>query len=96
MFPLGVGVIALFVSGVIPMVPKIAFTAAELIAWAGGIYAFARSRWFAPGTALALSALPLFFAWRSLVNYFYVVPLLVLAVYLANRDEAAQPERLTA
>lgn len=83
MFPLGIGVIALFVSNVVPMLPKIAFAAAQLIAWVGGAGAFARLR-LSPASGVVLAALPLFFAWRSLVNYFYLVPLLTLAVVLAE------------
>jgi hypothetical protein len=37
-----------------------------------------------PATVAALGALPLFFAWRSLANYFYLVPVLALAVYYAS------------
>jgi hypothetical protein len=83
MFPMGVGVISLFVSGVLPMAPKLAFGIAELAAWGGSTYAFWRSRLLIPASAAALGALPLFFAWRSLVNYFYLVPILALAFTLA-------------
>ena len=83
MFPMGIGVISLFVSGVVPMLPKVAFGVAEVLAWGGGAYAFWRSRLLTPTFVAALGALPLFFAWRSLVNYFYLVPLLALAITLA-------------
>jgi hypothetical protein len=83
MFPMGIGVISLFVSGVLPMAPKIAFSIAELVAWGGSVYAFWRSRLLLPASVAALGALPLFFAWRSLVNYFYLVPILALAFTLA-------------
>ena len=51
--------------------------------------AWSRASAAAGGTVLA--ALPLFFAWRSLVNYFYLVPLLALAAVLVSqrRMEAA-------
>jgi hypothetical protein len=91
MFPMGIGVISLFVSGVLPMAPKIAFSIAELTAWAGSMYAFWRSRLLLPASVAALAALPLFFAWRSLVNYFYLVPILALAFTLAApHQESAQ------
>jgi uncharacterized membrane protein len=83
MFPMGVGLISLFVSGLVPMVPKIAFGVAELVAWGGSAYAFWRSRLLVPASVAALGALPLFFAWRSLVNYFYLIPVLALALALA-------------
>jgi uncharacterized membrane protein len=87
MFPMGVGVISLFVSGVLPMAPKIAFSIAEVAAWTGSVYAFWRSRLLVPACVAALGALPLFFAWRSLVNYFYLVPILALAFTLAMPDQ---------
>jgi hypothetical protein len=88
---MGIGVISLFVSGVLPMAPKIAFSIAELTAWAGSMYAFWRSRLLLPASVAALAALPLFFAWRSLVNYFYLVPILALAFTLAApHQESAQ------
>ena len=86
MFPMGIGVISLFVSGLLPMLPKVAFGVTEVLAWGGGAYAFWRSRLLAPASVAALAALPLFFAWRSLVNYFYLVPLLALAITLAMPD----------
>ena len=84
MFPLGVGVIALFVSNVVPMLPKMAFTLAELGAWAGSFAAYARFRFLTPASGVVLAALPLFFAWRSLITYFYLVPLLALAVVMVE------------
>lgn len=87
MFPMGIGVISLFVTGVLPMAPKLAFSAAELGVWVGSVYAFWRSRLLVPASVAALGALPLFFAWRSLVNYFYLVPILALAFTLATADQ---------
>lgn len=84
MFPLGIGVIAVFVSNVLPMLPKVAFTVLELSSWLGGAVASARVRYLTAGSGAALAALPLFFAWRSLVNYFYLVPFIALAVVLAE------------
>ncbi len=86
MFPMGIGVMALFVSGVLPMLPKFAFGVAELAVWGGALLAFWRSRLLVPASVAALAMLPLFFAWRSLVNYFYLIPLLALAITLAAPD----------
>jgi uncharacterized membrane protein len=95
MFPLGIGVVALFVSNVLPMLPKVAFTVAEISAWGTGLLAAARFRVLAPAAAAALSALPLFFAYRSLVNYFYLVPLLVLGIMLADSARGKRQGALT-
>lgn len=94
MFPLGIGIIALFVSNGLPVLPKIAFTLMELGAWVGGAALWLRSRPIATAAAGAvLGALPLFFAWRSLVNYFYLVPLLALAIVLAEPAQRAALRR---
>ncbi|HZU13605.1 MAG TPA: hypothetical protein VFB58_12265 [Chloroflexota bacterium] len=84
MFPLGIGVIALFVSHVLPTLPKVAFTVMEGTSWLAGTVAARYHRVLLGGGTAALAALPLFFAWRSLVNYFYLVPLLALAITLAE------------
>jgi uncharacterized membrane protein len=94
MFPLGIGIIALFVSNGLPVVPKIVFTLMELGAWGGGVVGWARTRLLAtPAAGAVLGALPLFFAWRSLVNYFYLVPLLALAIALADPVQRARLRR---
>jgi uncharacterized membrane protein len=89
MFPLGVGIVSLFVANVLPMVSKLAFTLAELGAWAGGTLASSRLSRLSPAAAAVLAALPLFFAYRSLLNYFYLVPLLTLGILLAEQRRDA-------
>lgn len=94
MFPLGIGIIALFVSNGLPVLPKVVFTIMELGSWAGGVVAWLRVRFLSTAAAGAvLGALPLFFAWRSLVNYFYLVPLLALAIVLADPAQRAALRR---
>jgi hypothetical protein len=95
MFPLGMGIMALFVSNVLPMLPKLAYSATELIVWIASIAAAARFRAVTLAGCSALAALPLFFAWRSLVNYFYLVPFLALAVVLADASRRSH-QRLEA
>lgn len=86
MFPLGVGAVALFVANVLPMLPKLAFTVAEATTWGASALAATRTRLVTPAGAMVLGVLPLFFAWRSLVSYFYLAPILALAVYFATRS----------
>jgi hypothetical protein len=81
MFPLGIGIIALFVSNGLPIIPKVVFTVMELGAWAGGMIGWVRTRFLATA------------AWRSLVNYFYLVPLLALAIVLAGPAQRAALRR---
>jgi uncharacterized membrane protein len=85
MFPLGMGLVALFASGALPMIPKLAFTLMEGISWAGSAGVALRSRLLTPASGAVLAVIPLFFAWRSLDNYFYLVPFLVLAIILRER-----------
>jgi hypothetical protein len=92
MFPLGIGVIALFVANVLPLLPKLAFTTAQVLSWAGGVGATWRYRLITPAATVALAALPFFFAWRSLVNYFYLVPLIALTVAMADHYQR-EPEQ---
>ncbi|MGH2447995.1 MAG: hypothetical protein ACRDFS_05265 [Chloroflexota bacterium] len=88
MFPLGIGLIAAFVPHGMPVLPKVSFTVLEGLAWLGGIAAFARWRQLSPAAGIVLAALPLFFAWRSLFNYFYLIPLLALGVSLLRNVDA--------
>jgi hypothetical protein len=47
-----------------------------------------------PDTALVLSVLPLFFAWRSLWGYFFYFDIIMLAAILINEYGKSTPERL--
>jgi hypothetical protein len=67
------------------MIPKLAFTLMEGISWAGSAGVALRSRLLTPASGAVLAVIPLFFAWRSLDNYFYLVPFLVLAIILTER-----------
>lgn len=90
MFPLGLGLVALFSSNLLPMWPKMAFTVIEGATWLGGVSIFARLRTLPIASIPVLAMLPLFFAWRSLDNYFYLVPFLVLAIALAESTRSLQ------
>jgi uncharacterized membrane protein len=91
MFPLGVGFVSLFVAGVVGMISKLAFTVAELGAWAGSTLAAWRWPRLSPAAGAVFAALPLFFAYRSLLNYFYLVPLLTFGILVAQDRLAARP-----
>lgn len=86
MFPLGSGLIALSLAGLIPLLPRAAYAAAEGLLLLGAVVIFAGipSRRY-PSMALLLSVVPLLVAWRSLISYFYLAPILALAACLANR-----------
>ncbi len=75
MFARGAGIVFLGTNGGLPLLPSSAYLALEggcaliclALAW--------RSRRTSPELGLVLALVPLFFAWRSLFSYFFVIPL---------------------
>jgi hypothetical protein len=79
MFARGSGLIFLFTNGGLPLGPSLAYTAVEAVA---GIICLAvawRTRRTSPELGAVLAVAPLFFAWRSLFSYFFLLPLFALA-----------------
>ena len=75
MFPRGAGLVFLGTNGGLPLLPATAYLVLEglcaivclVVAW--------RSRRTSPELGVVLALVPLFFAWRSLFSYFFLVPL---------------------
>jgi len=75
MFARGAGIVFLGTNGGLPLLPSGAYLALEglcavmclAIAW--------RSRRTSPELGVVLALVPLFFAWRSLFSYFFLIPL---------------------
>lgn len=84
MFPMGVGIISLFVSGLVPPAPPLFFSLWEGLVLAGALVWYYRNGNRAPSSGLLLGILPLFFAWRSLPSYFFLVPVLVFGAVVAE------------
>ncbi len=84
MFPVGVGIISLVSGGLVNVQSSLVFNILEIAVFALGIvwYYFNCRRY--PDTALILSVLPLFFAWRSLWGYFYYIDIIILASIFIN------------
>ncbi len=80
MYPSGVGVVALGLSPLFPLLPATVYTALEVLAMLFCIAWYWRICKSRPEAAMLLAMLPLFFAWRSLPSYFYCValPLFIL------------------
>lgn len=79
MFPRGAGLVFLSANGVLPLFPATGYLALEAIV---GLLALAvawRVRHTSPELGVVLAMLPLFFAWRSLFSYFFLLPLFALA-----------------
>jgi hypothetical protein len=79
MFARGAGLIFLFTNGGLPLLPAIAYTAAEAIAGIICLVVAWRTRKTSPELGAVLAIVPLFFAWRSLFSYFFLLPLFALA-----------------
>ncbi|GCE06293.1 hypothetical protein KDAU_36220 [Dictyobacter aurantiacus] len=90
MFPMGVGLISLSTSHLLPYFPTWVYTVLELggmvmtIAW---YWRICRSR---PEAAMLLAVLPLFLAWRSLSSYFYCVAFPVFILVSAQTKPVRQ------
>ncbi len=82
LFPMGMGVIALFTGHLLPYIAPRIFTLMELLGMAAALYAAVRWRAYLGDAVLLLGLIPLIFAFRSLPNYFGVAPW--IALYAAN------------
>lgn len=79
LFPSGIGLVELTHGGLMPLWPAAVYTAAELAALLAVYLWFARSRIpLRPELAPLLALLPYLLAWRSLLAYFLVLPLLAI------------------
>ena len=87
MFPLGVGVVTLVTGGVLGIRSSLPFTIAELLVFAIVLVWYYRNCRRYPQFGPILAILPLFFAWRSLWNYFFYSAIMALAGMLASREE---------
>jgi hypothetical protein len=79
MFARGAGLIFLFTNGGIPLWPAAAYSALEAIAGIICLVVAWRTRRTSPELGAVLAIVPLFFAWRSLFSYFFLLPLFALA-----------------
>jgi hypothetical protein len=91
MFPEGVGIITLVSSGLLHVTSPMIFSILEGTAFVLSIAWYYRNCRRYPDTALALALLPLFFAWRSMWNYFYYMDIILLAAILIGTVENNAP-----
>ncbi len=80
MFPMGVGIIGLSITHLIPYLPSAVYQLLESLAILGTLIVYWRICRKCPEAAMLLAIVPLFFAWRSLPSYFYCAayPLFIL------------------
>jgi uncharacterized membrane protein len=85
--PLGFGVIRLSTDGPLPFAPRAAYTIAMVLAYALALWTYWRHRSSWRYGAAVLPVAPLFFAWRSLQNYFMFAPVFLLSLIALDPDD---------
>ncbi len=81
-FPQGMGLMQLSTSKVLPYGPPVLYACLEAAAMGACLWLFARARTQIGASVLVLALIPLFFAFRSMPNYFAFTPW--LALYAVN------------
>src|SRR5205807_2815358 len=81
MFPRGAGLIFLVLNGVLPLWPPLAYTVLEAGAFFMCIAIAWRTRRTSPELGAVLALVPLYFAYRSLFSYFFLLPLFAFAAF---------------
>ena len=79
MFARGAGLVFLSTNGVLPLFPATIYLAMEAIVGLAVLAVAWRTRHTSPELGVVLAMLPLFFAWRSLFSYFFLLPLFAMA-----------------
>ncbi len=82
MFAMGVGIVDLSITHLIPYMPQTVYSVLEAVAMLGALLWYWRICRKRPEAAMLLAVIPLFLAWRSLPSYFYCAafPLYLLMV----------------
>lgn len=96
MFARGAGVIFLGTHGGLPLLPASAYLAAEALCALVCLVVAWRSRRTSPELGVVLALVPLFFAWRSLFSYFFLVPLFAAVAVARMPLGDLTPERARA
>jgi hypothetical protein len=79
MFPRGSGVVFLGTNGGLPLLPAAAYLVMEGVVMVACLLVAWRTRRTSPEIGIALALVPLYFAWRSLFSYFFLIPLFAFA-----------------
>ncbi len=91
MFPMGYGAITLMLGRDLPLLSPHVWMAMVLLVMAGLLLFMWKRRVISP-EGIFLGLVPLWFSWRSLMNYFAVIPFLVAWVAVAQMIAAHQAE----
>jgi hypothetical protein len=79
MFPRGAGIVFLSTNGGFPLLPAFMYAVVEVTVALACLAIAWRTRRTSPELGAVLAVLPLYFAWRSLFSYFFLLPLFALA-----------------
>jgi hypothetical protein len=90
MFPMGVGLISLSTSHLLPYYPTWVYTILELGGWLGTSIWYWRVCKQRPEAAWLFAIMPIFLAWRSLSSYFYCVAFPMFMLFSAQRRPVTQ------
>jgi hypothetical protein len=96
MFPRGSGLVFLSTGGVLPLAPAALYAALEAASALVMLVVAWRARRSSPEVGLVLAFIPLFFAWRSLFSYFFLLPLFAAAAVARMPLGLPEPERIEA
>jgi hypothetical protein len=86
MFPLGVGLINLSETHLLPYFPETVYTVLEAVAMLLALVCYWHICRKRPEAAMLLAILPLFLAWRSLSSYFYCAAFPIFIVMMAKME----------
>ncbi|GCE13363.1 glycosyltransferase 87 family protein [Tengunoibacter tsumagoiensis] len=95
MFPMGVGIINLSVTHLIPYLPTSFYSILEYGGMLGAMIWYWRTCRERPESVMLLAVLPLFLAWRSLASYFYCIAFPIFIIQAArntSRTKASEEE----
>jgi len=92
----GVGLVRFGLAGIVPLLPRVAYGVLAFVVLTALIAAVARWRRGVASAPLVWPFLPLYFAWRSLQNYFMLAPLFVFVADEELAPEVPPPDVATA
>jgi hypothetical protein len=95
MFARGAGLVFLSTNGILALFPATTYLVLEAIVGVIVLAVAWRTRHTSPELGVVLAMLPLFFAWRSLFSYFFLLPLFAIAAIsrMPTGDLAADTAR---
>ena len=92
MFPRGAGLIFLGVNGILPLWSPFVYTGLEMAAFGACALVAWRARRSSPDLGIVLALVPLFFAYRSLFSYFFLLPLFAFVAFVRMPVGRLEPE----